>query len=128
MSLLNNYVGVTNTISKQINPVNIFNWVFIPAIIGLFLCFIIIAVWQPKFSGTYTYRECKNDSRSNGNRNCVEKEGDTFKRNVFTIIIMLFLFPSLFAGFGYRIGFAIANPKITAGLFAIDSAKDSLFD
>lgn len=120
MSFASNYAAVTNKLSSQINPVDIRYWAFLPAAIGLLLCLLIIAVWRPAFSGTYNYRQCQGKNKTN----CVDKVGNIGKRNMFIILIMFFLFPSMFAGIGYKIGFALANPKITAGIFAVDAVFD----
>jgi hypothetical protein len=55
MTFSQNYTNVTNQLSKQINPVDISIWVFIPALFGIALTIIIMSIWQPKFEGTYEY-------------------------------------------------------------------------
>ena len=55
MTFSQNYTNVTNQLSKQINPVDISIWIFIPALFGIALTIIIMSIWQPKFEGTYEY-------------------------------------------------------------------------
>ena len=79
MSVASQVTGVANAVSHQINPVNIVYWVFIPIVIGIALCVLILAIWQPKFSGTYDYTQCE-DAKTR--KNCVTKKGSVRRNEI----------------------------------------------
>tara|TARA_Y100000389_G_scaffold204765_1_gene259492 strand:- start:19478 stop:19858 length:381 start_codon:yes stop_codon:yes gene_type:complete len=126
MSVAKNFTQIANAASQQINPVNIINWSLIPAGITLFITILLIVfVWGPKFNGSYEYQQCKGNGR---NKKCVVKTGSLAKRNVMLILLLVLLIPSIIAGIGYKIGFTIANPKISAGIYATSAFSDAAFD
>tara|TARA_Y100000389_G_C17471158_1_gene531113 strand:+ start:6096 stop:6497 length:402 start_codon:yes stop_codon:yes gene_type:complete len=123
--------SVANAASNQISPVDLLKWAGIPAGIGLIIGIIIVLIWQPKFSGSYTYYKCppssSNDPRNlEKDKDCEKKTGSVAKRNVIILVLMFILIPVIFAGIGFKIGFIINNPKIYAGVYATGLFRQSL--
>ena len=118
--------NVSNELGKQIKSVNLFHWAVLPSLIGVLLCFLIVFIWSPVFSGTYKYYDCpaevnsgkRGSSRRKNYDNCELKDGSLLKRNILILLVIFTVIPAIFAGIGYRIGFAISNPKLYTGIYA----------
>ena len=106
-------------VSKQINPVDFRYWVLLPSFFGLLFSILIIVLWKPSFRGNYKYQTCKSDN------NCTTKTGSIALRNLIIIIVMTLILMGIFSGIGYKIGFMIANPKISAGIYATGKLVDA---
>ena len=135
MNLGKQLTSVSNAASKQINPVNLKHWLLYPFLIGLFLSILIILVWSPKFNGTYKYYDCpqsnlKNDTNTkvvvDYKKDCVEKEASVAKKNLVIILLILLFIPSIVAGIGFNIGFAVSNPKMYTGIYATNLFKNAI--